>query len=135
MSIHLNNHTYFVSGMHCASCEVLIEKKLAALKEIKSVEASADKGSVFIVYDGEKPNTNRLNKIFRRENYFFSDQPIKIAEKNTTVLRFSRLACGECRHSEKIHIAIIQSTVKNKVRIISTSAIDNICSRITAVTI
>src|SRR3990167_5526969 len=81
MSIHLNNHTYFVSGMHCASCEVLIEKKLAALKEIKSVEASADKGSVFIVYDGEKPNTNRLNKIFRRENYFFSDQPIKIAEE------------------------------------------------------
>ena len=81
MSIHLNNHTYFVSGMHCASCEVLIEKKLAALKEIKSVEASVDKGSVFIVYDGEKPNTNRLNKIFRRENYFFSDQPIKIAEK------------------------------------------------------
>ena len=81
MSIHLNNHTYFVSGMHCASCEVLIEKKLAALKEIKSVEASVDKGSVFIVYDGEKPNTNRLNKIFRRENYFFSDQPIKITEK------------------------------------------------------
>ncbi|KKS41561.1 MAG: hypothetical protein UV02_C0025G0001, partial [Candidatus Kuenenbacteria bacterium GW2011_GWA2_42_15] len=81
MSIHLNNHTYFVSGMHCASCEVLIEKKLAALKEIKSVEASVDKGSVFIVYDGEKPNANRLNKIFRRENYFFSDQPIKITEK------------------------------------------------------
>src|SRR3989338_5813295 len=82
MSIHLNNHTYFVSGMHCASCEILIEKKLAALKEIKSVEASADKGKVFIVYDGERPNIDRLNEIFKKENYFFSDQLIKNTEKN-----------------------------------------------------
>ena len=31
-------HTYFVKGMHCASCEILIEKRLSAIKEIKSVE-------------------------------------------------------------------------------------------------
>ncbi len=74
-------HIYFVKGMHCASCEVLIEKKLSDLKEIKTVEASADKGSVFIAYEGEKPSTNRLNKIFREENYLFFDQPVKIAEK------------------------------------------------------
>jgi len=73
--------TYFVQGMHCASCEVLIEKKLSALKEVKSVEASADKGKVFIVYQGEKPNINRLNKIFKGENYLFFDQPIRIAEQ------------------------------------------------------
>lgn len=68
-------HTYFVRGMHCASCEILIEKKLSALKEIKSVEASADKGKVFIIYEGEKPGINRLNKIFREESYLFFNQP------------------------------------------------------------
>lgn len=70
-------HTYFVQGMHCASCEVLIEKRLLTLKGIKSVEASADKGGVFIVYEGEKPSVDRLNGIFRKENYRFFDQPIK----------------------------------------------------------
>ena len=81
MTQSFKQHTYYVSGMHCASCEVLIEKKLSGLKEIKSVEASADKGSVFIVYEGEKPKVDRLNKIFREENYVFSDQPTKITEK------------------------------------------------------
>ena len=81
-------HTYLVKGMHCASCEILIEKKLSALKEVKSVEASADKGRVFIVYKGESPGINRLNKIFREENYFFFDpvrdlslNGVKIAEQ------------------------------------------------------
>jgi len=74
-------HTYFVKGMHCASCEILIEKRLLALKEIKSVESSADKGRVFIVYEGERPRADRLNKIFRKENYFFFDQPVKITEQ------------------------------------------------------
>ena len=29
----LQEHTYFVKGMHCASCEILIEKKLIGLKK------------------------------------------------------------------------------------------------------
>jgi len=74
-------HTYYVSGMHCASCEVLIEKKLAALKEIKSVEASVNHGWVLVVFQGNRPSSHKLNEIFRQENYFFSDQPIKNTEK------------------------------------------------------
>jgi len=70
----IKEHLYFVQGMHCASCEVLIEKKLSGLKEIKSVEASAEKGRVLIVYEGEKPSVDRLNSIFRKENYLFFDQ-------------------------------------------------------------
>ena len=77
----IKEYTYFVKGMHCASCEVLIEKRLLALKEIKSVEASANKGRVLIACEGEKPSTDRLNKIFRRENYLFFNQPVKTAEK------------------------------------------------------
>ncbi|MBU3935014.1 sulfite exporter TauE/SafE family protein, partial [Patescibacteria group bacterium] len=77
----VREHTYFVKGMHCASCELLIEKKLSVLKEVKSVEASADKGRVFIVYEGERPSIDRLNKIFKRENYLFFDQPVKTTEK------------------------------------------------------
>jgi len=74
-------HTYFVRGMHCASCEILIEKKLLNLKGIKSVEASISKGEVLVEYEGEKISPEKLNKIFKKENYVFSDQPIKINEK------------------------------------------------------
>ncbi len=77
MTKNMKEHTYYVKGMHCASCELLIEKKLSVLKEVKSVEASADKARVFIVYEGERPSADRLNKIFEKENYFFFNQPIK----------------------------------------------------------
>ena len=68
-------HTYFVKGMHCASCEILIEKKLLELENIKSVEASIAEGEVLIEYDNEKPSPHKLNEIFKKEGYVFSDQP------------------------------------------------------------
>ncbi len=67
-------------GMHCASCEVLIEKKLLEMTGIKSVEAKAGNGEVLIEYTGEKPDIKRLNEIFKKENYVFSEHPPKNEE-------------------------------------------------------
>ena len=50
MAKNTKEHVYWVKGMHCASCEVLIERKLISLKRIESVEASAGKNRVFIVF-------------------------------------------------------------------------------------
>ncbi len=76
----INEHTYFVQGMHCASCEVLIEKKLLAVEKIKSVEASAAKGEVLIECEGEAPTIRELNRIFEKDDYIFSDEPQKTKE-------------------------------------------------------
>jgi len=73
-NLKIKEHTYFVQGMHCASCEILIEKKLLELEGIKSVEAKASKGEVLIEYEGELPSAEKLNKIFKKENYVFSDR-------------------------------------------------------------
>lgn len=70
-------HTYFVSGMHCASCELLIEKELLKMKNIKSVEAKTGKGEVTIEYEKEVPKAELLSEIFKDENYHFSDTPFK----------------------------------------------------------
>ena len=70
-------HLYFVKGMHCASCEILIEKKLLEIKGIKSVKTKADKGEVLIEYIGKRPRTETLNSIFKKEGYVFFDQPIE----------------------------------------------------------
>ena len=74
-------HAYFVRGMRCASCEIIIEKKLLSLGNIRSVEASTSNGQVLIEYEGENPSADKLSKLFQREKYIFSDQPVKISEK------------------------------------------------------
>ncbi len=65
--------TYYVKGMHCASCEVLIEKKLLEIPGVKSVEASTNKGKATVEYEGEKPSIEKLNDIFKKDNYSFSN--------------------------------------------------------------
>ncbi len=69
----MKEHIYKVQGMHCASCEILIEKKLLDLPNIKSVEASTVSGQVVVEYEGDRPNPERLSKIFIEENYQFLD--------------------------------------------------------------
>jgi len=79
----IKEHIYFVKGMHCASCEVLVEKKLLEIKEVKSVEASAGNGQVIIEYDGENLDTRYLSSLFKRENYVFFDKSEKTEEVTT----------------------------------------------------
>lgn len=73
-------HIYFTKGMHCASCEILIEKKLLEIPGVKSVEATTSNGKVVVEYEGEKPNTNRLNDIFRKDKYTFFENEYKAKE-------------------------------------------------------
>jgi len=74
----VKEHIYFVKGMHCASCELLIEKRLLAFQGIKSVEAKVDKGEVLIECIEEKPSTEKLNRIFKEDDYVFSDKPFEV---------------------------------------------------------
>ena len=46
----MKEKTYYIKGMHCAACEVLIEKKLLEIQGVKSVEASTGKGRAVIEY-------------------------------------------------------------------------------------
>jgi len=85
---NIKEFTYYVEGMHCASCEVLIERKLLEIKKIKSVEASTSRQQVLIEYEGERPTLGELNEIFVKEGYVFYDQPEKKNGKKSRV--FSR---------------------------------------------
>jgi sulfite exporter TauE/SafE/copper chaperone CopZ/plastocyanin len=78
----LGEFVYYVKGMHCASCELLIERELLKIKNIRSVEASVSKGTVRIVYQGERPKIQRLNSIFKKYGYTFFEKPIKLEKTN-----------------------------------------------------
>ena len=73
MEQNTKEHVFRVTGMHCASCELLIEKKLLAQGNIKSVEASSGRGQAVIEYHGEKPSAAKLNELLKDEGYTFSD--------------------------------------------------------------
>ena len=68
-------HTYFVQGMTCASCEVLIEKTLLKQPGIKVADASAGPGTLTLEYEGERPSAKKLNELFKDGHYIFSDSP------------------------------------------------------------
>jgi len=80
--------TYYVRGMHCAACEVLIEKKLLKEEGVSFADASTKDGSVRIEYAEEAPNTETLNKLFKKAGYQFSEQ--KIEEKEPPLFRLEK---------------------------------------------
>jgi uncharacterized protein len=78
----MKEQTYYVKGMHCASCEVLIEKKLLKIPGVEAVDASTADGKAVIEYEGDKPAVNVLNDIFKKDNYtFFENQQALQEEK------------------------------------------------------
>lgn len=83
--------TYSVDGMHCAACEVLIEKKILKQNGVKSVEASTKDGRVDIVYEGQRPQLSILNKAFKGDNYSFSsgDSDYKKSDESIPFIKFS----------------------------------------------
>ncbi len=77
--------TYYVTGMHCAACEVLIEKKLLEIPGVKAVDASTANGRATIEYEGERPGIGALNNIFKKDNYTFFDPSTPLGASNQFV--------------------------------------------------
>jgi sulfite exporter TauE/SafE/copper chaperone CopZ len=76
---------YFVEGMHCASCEILIEKKLLELPQIKSADANLGRGEVIIRFEDAAPPNETLNKIFKKEGYVFSDKRENTPDEKSSI--------------------------------------------------
>jgi len=71
---------FHVKGMHCASCELLVEKRLLKEPGVKAVEASVSTGRVQIEGDGPHFSVEKLNKLFKNDGYTFSDQKEEIKD-------------------------------------------------------
>ncbi|MGC8773756.1 MAG: sulfite exporter TauE/SafE family protein [Chlorobaculum sp.] len=67
--------TYGVAGMHCPSCEAIIEKKIKALNGVIDAKASMTSGLVTISYEGEAQSAKTLQKLFPEGLYSFSISP------------------------------------------------------------
>lgn len=84
--------TLYVQGMHCASCEVLIEKKLLKLEGVQSVDASLNTATVDISYKGAHGLSKEyLNKEFKELGYTFSTRQKKPASQALLTYHGDRL--------------------------------------------
>lgn len=58
-----------IKGMHCRSCELLIEENLKELSHVKSVEVDYRKGEALVYYEGQTPNQDTINKAICAAGY------------------------------------------------------------------
>jgi len=85
--------TYYVDGMHCAACEVIVEKKLIGLDNVRFVEASTSSSKVLVEYQGKAPTISQLNEVFRGEGYTFAlNPPGKAAGSTSGKVSYSKIA-------------------------------------------
>ncbi|MBT4153512.1 MAG: hypothetical protein HOE53_02575 [Candidatus Magasanikbacteria bacterium] len=64
----------YVIGLHCASCELIIEKELLKRTDVTAADVSMAQGTVRLEVTGEGPSVESLNRLFVKEKYSFSLQ-------------------------------------------------------------
>jgi sulfite exporter TauE/SafE/plastocyanin domain-containing protein/copper chaperone CopZ len=58
-----------IKGMHCRSCELLIEDKLAGIPNITKAEASHSSSQVVVCYEGDAPDKTLIEKAISEAGY------------------------------------------------------------------
>lgn len=67
----------YVRGMHCAACEVMIERALIKKKGVVTVDASLKDNAIDLRYTDESDvSIETLNREFKDEGYTFSDERV-----------------------------------------------------------
>lgn len=61
--------TLDVAGMHCKSCELLLEKSLQKIDGVEKARASQSKGTVEISYGGDAPDMDVIESAIEKNGY------------------------------------------------------------------
>ncbi len=69
----LKTKIFSVSGMHCPSCEILIEKKLLDIDNVQAVDANTGQGEVEISYYGSL-SLAKINELIKEDGYEISKE-------------------------------------------------------------
>jgi len=82
----MNNYQKFIipiKGMHCKSCEIIIEDELSKIKGIKKSRANWQKSNVEIRYEGAMPDTKEIEAAILRGGYQLGeDEPTGFVSHN-----------------------------------------------------
>lgn len=67
----IKKSTYSIEGMHCASCQILIQKELANTKGVDKVSVSLAENKLEI--EGDNISIEKLNSMFKKLGYRFKN--------------------------------------------------------------
>nr|WP_314475036.1 heavy metal-associated domain-containing protein [uncultured Prevotella sp.] len=55
--------------MHCANCEAKVKNNLRFAKGVKEIKTSVEEQKVYVTYDAQKTNEEKLQKAFEKFGY------------------------------------------------------------------
>jgi sulfite exporter TauE/SafE/copper chaperone CopZ len=58
-----------IKGMHCRSCEILLEGEMSKISGVKKVGVNHKTGLAEIFYEGDKPEENRFKEVIENAGY------------------------------------------------------------------
>ncbi len=64
----LKKENYHISGMHCRSCEIMVEDYVSGIKGVKKVNVNYKKGIAEVYYD-QRPAQTEIEKAIRNAGY------------------------------------------------------------------
>lgn len=113
----------FVKGMHCSSCELLIEKTIRDYPGVKKVSASLDKGEVQIWSDKDDIDIYSLNHEFKQAGYEFSKEQFTLEKNKLFEITDGHLEINKSRAFEYIKILGVVLLVFVVVGLVNNSSI------------
>ncbi len=63
-----------IKGMHCNSCEVLLERKFKKINGVTNVDVNYSRGSAILEYNKNKPDINQIREIVKTAGYSLSSE-------------------------------------------------------------
>ncbi len=69
----MNKKNLYIAGMHCRSCEVLLEEEIGRVPGVSRVHVSHKHGTATVSYDGKAPDDDMLLNAVRAAGYNLSD--------------------------------------------------------------
>src|SRR3989338_3932708 len=68
MENQIKKENYYISGMHCRSCEIVVEDNVSKISGVKKVNVDYKKGIAEVYYE-HKPPSSEIEKAVRNAGY------------------------------------------------------------------
>ncbi|KKU55588.1 MAG: Heavy metal transport/detoxification protein [Candidatus Moranbacteria bacterium GW2011_GWE2_47_10] len=66
-----------IKGMHCRSCEILIEESISKISHVKKIDVDCKRHSAEVFYDSKKPNMGEIERAVREAGYEIGEENAK----------------------------------------------------------
>lgn len=79
----MNKFSVPIKGMHCRSCEMLIEEKLSQIPEVRKMNINHKKGEAEVYWEEQKPNMEEVERAVRDAGYEIGNNgPVYLLSSN-----------------------------------------------------